>query len=85
VTQVNTRWILVLASYTGQTEARVRERLLGDPCFNIVAAGATLRVCLDETPGDVLRAIGNYHSHTPDLNAAYLRLLIEQAWRMFGR
>ena len=30
-----------------------------------------MRIYLDETGGDLMRAVGNYHSHTPALNQDY--------------
>jgi soluble lytic murein transglycosylase-like protein len=84
VMQVNTRWLGAVARLTGLPEATVRERLLGDPCFNIAAAGAILQSHLQQTNGDLLRAIGNYHSQTPDLNRSYTARVLEAADRLFG-
>jgi hypothetical protein len=61
----------------------VRARLLDDPCFNIAAAGLILRGYLDETRGDLLRAVGNYHSHTPALNQGYQAKVVGAARLMF--
>lgn len=82
--QVNTRWVAPLARYTGQPEAAIRYRLLYDPCFNIAAAGAILRTYLNETNGQLMPAIGNYHSHTPALNLAYQERVTRSAWALFG-
>jgi len=83
VMQVNTRWIPPLVTYVGRPAGEIRDRLMNDACFNIAAAGAILRVYLNETRGDLMLAIGNYHSHTPTLNQAYQQLVTGAAWRMF--
>ncbi len=85
VMQVNTRWIAPLSRYTGLLTNAVRFRLINDPCFNIAAAGAIMRVYLVEEHGDLMRAVGDYHSHTPGLNQAYLARVIGAAWMLFGR
>ena len=81
--QVNTRWLPPLARYTGLGEGVVRFRLIALPCFGIAAAGAILRVYLDETHGDLMQAIGDYHSHTPVLNQAYQAQVMRSAFRLF--
>ncbi len=85
VMQVNTLWLPFLSRYTKLPQAEVRERLLGRACFNIAAAGLILRTYLDETGGDLMRAVGNYHSHTPLLNQAYQARVVRSAARMFGQ
>ena len=82
--QINTRWLPVLSRYTGREEAFVRANLLGRPCYNIAAAGLILRTYLDETGGELMRAIGNYHSHTPPLNQAYQGKVMQSATALFG-
>jgi soluble lytic murein transglycosylase-like protein len=82
--QVNSRWLPVLARYSGLNEAELRARLIALPCFNIAIAGAILRTYLDETGGDLMRAVGNYHSHTPGLNRAYQAQVLGAAVAMFG-
>lgn len=81
VMQVNTIWIKSIARAAKQTEVATRERLIADPCFNIAAAGAILRAYLDETH-DLMRAIGDYHSHTPILNRRYQWKVVEAARRL---
>ncbi len=66
--QVNTRWVTTLAQLARITPESVRVRLLYDGCFNIAAAGAIMRTYLNETAGDLMLAVGYYHSHTPTLN-----------------
>jgi hypothetical protein len=83
--QINTRWLPVLARYTGLSEPVVRQTLLSRICFNIAAAGYIMRAALTETHEDLMLAVGNYHSHTRDLNAAYQRLVLQSATRLFQR
>jgi hypothetical protein len=82
---VNTLWIPRLATVTGMTRDAVRIRLIGDPCFNIAAAGAIMRVYLTETDGDLLRAVGFYHSHTPERATEYQAKVLGAASRLFMR
>ena len=84
VMQINTRWIEPLARFARMQEVAVRARLIGDACFNIAAAGAILRTYLDAERGDLMRAIGDYHSHTPALNLSYQAEVLGAAWTMFG-
>ena len=82
VMQINTLWIAPLARHTRQPESTVRRRLLDEPCFNIATAGAIMRIYLKEANGDLMRAIGNYHSHTPVRNSAYRLKVLEAAGRL---
>ncbi len=82
--QVNTRWIGTLSRYTGQTPDFVRASLLSRPCYNIAAAGLILRTYLNETHGELMPAVGDYHSHTPPLNQAYQALVVRSAANLFG-
>jgi soluble lytic murein transglycosylase-like protein len=84
IMQINTLWIGPLARFTGLPPQAVRDRLLHDPCFNIAAAGAIMRTYLNETGGDLLRAVGNYHSHTPVLNQNYQVRVMAAARTLFG-
>ncbi|MBE7213277.1 MAG: lytic transglycosylase domain-containing protein [Gluconacetobacter diazotrophicus] len=83
VMQVNTLWLWPLARYTRTTADTVYARLRDEPCYNIAAAGAIMRGYLNETGGDVMRAVGNYHSHTAELNLAYQGLVMQSARRLF--
>lgn len=82
--QVNTVWLPQLARATGLPPEEVRHRLIHDGCFSIEVAGAILRMHLNAERGDLLRAIGNYHSRTPGLNEAYQERVINSAIRLFG-
>jgi soluble lytic murein transglycosylase-like protein len=85
VMQINSLWIGPLVRYTGADAGTVRERLILRPCYNIAAAGAILRTYLDEADGDLMRAVGNYHSHTPPLHDAYMAKIVRAATRLFVR
>lgn len=85
VMQVNTVWLPALARYAGLPAGEVRRRLIDVPCFNIAAAGAILRTHLDENGGDLMRAVGNYHSRTPELHLSYRLKVMGAAERLFGR
>jgi soluble lytic murein transglycosylase-like protein len=83
VMQVNTIWIPALAARAGFSEAQTRQSLIEDPRFNIAAAALILRSYLAETHGALLPAIGDYHSHTPALNTAYVTLAGRTASHLF--
>jgi transglycosylase-like protein with SLT domain len=83
VMQVTTRWIPALAAQARMPADVVRWRLINEPCFNIVSAGAIMRLYLDETRGDLLRAVGNYHSHTEPLNRQYQLQVLRAARLLF--
>jgi hypothetical protein len=85
VMQVNTRWLPYLARSWHMTPKDVASRLINDPCFNIVAAGAIMRIYLDESRGDVVQAVGYYHSHTPELAIWYQMRVIRASFVLFGR
>jgi soluble lytic murein transglycosylase-like protein len=84
VMQVNTQWVQPLAAQTRMAPAVVQQDLLDNPCFNIAVAGAIMRLCLDEAGGDLLRAVGYYHSHQPLLADAYRLRVVASASRLFG-
>ncbi len=84
VMQVNSRWLPPLARYTRLPPEMVRQRLVGEPCFNIAAAGLIMRTYLDEAHGDLMLAVGDYHSHTPLLNRSYQAQVMQSAWNLFG-
>ena len=84
VMQVNSIWLPDLARYSGLDPASVRDRLINRPCFNIAAAGLILRTYLDSAQGDLMAAIGNYHSHTPVHHNSYRIQVTDAARAMFG-
>ncbi len=71
VMQVNTAWLPELARRTDVPKRRLRVALIRQNCFNVAVAGAILRIYLNEAHGDVVTAIGYYHSHTPGRREAY--------------
>lgn len=83
VMQVNTTWLVPLSRYTHTAAATVYTRLRDDACYNIAAAGVIMRTYLDQTSGNLMLAVGNYHSHTATLNIAYQALVIRSAQRLF--
>lgn len=83
--QINSRWLPVLSLRLGADEQTVRTALIRKPCLNILVASAILRVYLRETNGNILQAIGDYHSHTPVLNYAYQTAVIDEAMTLFGQ
>ena len=83
VMQVNTIWIHPLAGYAHMPPDAVADRLINDACFNIAAAAAIMRVYLNEAGGNLLIAIGHYHSHTPSLSFAYQQKVLSAAVTLF--
>lgn len=83
--QVNTIWVEPLARYARLSPDVVFTRLRDDACFNIAAAAAIMRVYLNEANGDLMTAIGYYHSHTPTRGAAYQQKVIDAATNLFAR
>lgn len=84
VMQVNSRWLPALSALSNLSVEAVRDRLISRPCYNIAAGGAILRSYLDETHGDLMLAIGDYHSHTVTRNLDYQAKVMRSAAFMFG-
>lgn len=82
--QVNTRWVLPIARVTGLPATIVHAHLVNDACFNVAAAGAILRLELDEARGDIMAAVGAYHSHTPSIADAYRLRVVWAARKLFA-
>jgi hypothetical protein len=82
--QINTIWIAPVSRHTGLTENMVRARLIEDGCFNIAVAGAIMRIYLNEAQGDLLRAVGYYHSHTPEFGLPYRAKVLDAAASLFN-
>jgi Transglycosylase SLT domain len=85
VMQVNTNWVPYLAKAWDMPPRDVAERLIKEPCFNIVSAGAIMRIYMDEAHNDVVRAVGYYHSHTPERASFYQLQVIRASFVLFGR
>ena len=84
VMQVNTRWVSKLALAIRIAPDDARARLISDGCFNVAVAGAIMRTYLDEARGNLMLAIGYYHSHTPALNLNYQVKVVVSADRLFA-
>ena len=84
VMQINTRWIAPIARYLRWQPGQVAARLTNDPCFNIAASGLILRGYLNEARGDLMTAVGYYHSHTMPLSLVYRAKVVAKAYAMFG-
>jgi len=84
VMQINTLWVPLIAKVTNQNPAFTTARLIHDPCFSIAAGGAILKAYLTETSGNLMLAIGDYHSHTRSLNLAYSAKVLTAANTLFG-
>ena len=82
--QVNTVWLRPLSRATGLAEPVLRQRLIEDGCFSLAVAGAIMRLHLDAERGDLMKAVGNYHSRTPARNQAYQARVLAAARRLFG-
>lgn len=83
VMQINSLWLPELARYTRTSQATVRDHLTARPCYNIAAAGLIFRTYLDGAGGDLMVAIGNYHSHTPLHHNAYRTKVLGAARFLF--
>lgn len=82
--QVNTIWVGPLARYAHMSRQAVTQRLIYDPCFNIAASAAIMRLYLSQAHNDLMVAIGYYHSHAPDLGGIYQRQVLASAEALFG-
>jgi soluble lytic murein transglycosylase-like protein len=85
VMQVDSIWLPAIAMRAGYSEHETEAKLISDPCFNIAAAALILRTYLNEAHGQLLTAIGDYHSHTPALNSTYQALAETTADRLFSK
>jgi hypothetical protein len=90
VMQINTRWVAPLTALLNRHAAPpmaqdvVHDRLVTDSCFNIAAAAAIVQAEWLGAGQDWLRAVGNYHSHTPHLHDDYLARVTQAARTLFG-
>ncbi|WP_373320750.1 lytic transglycosylase domain-containing protein, partial [Acetobacter estunensis] len=82
--QINTQWITTISQITHMPAVQTAARLVSDGCFNIAASAMILRTYMNETHGDLMQAIGNYHSHTPSLNNAYQKQVTRKAMQLFS-
>lgn len=84
VMQINTRWIQPIAGFLHWQPGQVAARLTNDSCFNIAASGLILRTYLNEAHGDLMLAVGYYHSHTLPLSLVYRARVVAKAMALFG-
>src|ERR1700760_1842226 len=84
VMQINEIWIGPIALKVGWSQDAVHDRLLNDACFNIAAAGIIMRTFLNESKGDLMQAVGYYHSHTPVLSLDYQGKVLNAARALFA-
>ncbi|NHO32827.1 lytic transglycosylase domain-containing protein [Acetobacter fallax] len=82
--QINTQWIQPLSKLSRMPAVQTAARLVSDGCFNIAASAVVLRSYITESHGDLMKAIGDYHSHTPRLNDAYQKKVMSEATRLFA-
>ena len=71
VMQGYTLWVPCFADITGMSHDAVRARLVADACFTCVY--------LNQAKGDVTRAVGLHHSHTPPARPRIRRKSCAQA------
>jgi len=64
--QINSAWLEFFAPY-GITEHRLRH----DGCANLAVGAWIIRYEQGRAKGDLWQAVGRYHSHKPELAAAY--------------
>ena len=69
--QINTRWGPALGRYWRISAAEALVRVRDDGCANAIAATAILKKAVNEAHGDLPKALGLYHSHSPDLAEFY--------------
>jgi hypothetical protein len=82
--QINSRWIGPLAAVKHMLPAEIRAWLIVDPCTSVAVAGTILDAYRTEEHGDLMKAVGDYHSDTPTLNVAYQTMVMSRAAAMFG-
>lgn len=70
-----TLWVPCFADITGMSHDAVRARLVADTCFTCVY--------LNQAKGDVTRAVGLHHSHTPARATVYQAKVLRAAARLF--
>ncbi len=77
--QINTSWGPAIGRFWHVSVPTALQHVRDDGCANAVIASAILRKMLIETKGDLPKAIGYYHSHTPALAAQYRNMVLDKA------
>ena len=70
VMQINSSWLTRFTQFS--TSAY---QLQFDACQNVMVGSWILKQNIENNP-DLFKAIGDYHSHTPDLNSAYAKQVL---------
>jgi soluble lytic murein transglycosylase-like protein len=83
--QINTRWLPQITAHYREPESVLRQRLIGDGCFNVAVGTWILRLNIDNAGGDVWRGVAWYHSRTPDFARRYLARVLASAERWYGK
>jgi len=81
--QVNSSWVPKLSVLVGREPALVRKWLIHDPCFNVEAAKWIFLSGLRATH-DYWKAIGVYHSPTPERQLRYRKSVARRLVSRFG-
>jgi len=81
--QVNSSWVPRLSALVGREPAFVRKWLIHDPCFNVQAAKWIFLSGLRATH-DYWKAVGVYHSPTPERQQRYRKSVAERLVSRFG-
>ena len=83
VMQINSFWLPKIAADLREPAPAVVLRLRDEPCFNIEIAAAILQFCLAEARGNMMHAVGLYHSRDPARGQAYAGRVLLAAKRLF--
>lgn len=81
--QVNSSWVPKLSALVGREPALVRKWLIHDPCFNVQAAKWIFLSGLRATH-DYWKAVGVYHSPTPERQLRYRKSVAQRLVSRFG-
>ena len=77
--QINSSWGPAIGRYWHVSVPTALQHVRDNGCANAMIASAILKKMLIETKGDLPRAIGYYHSHTPALAVQYRNMVLEKA------
>jgi soluble lytic murein transglycosylase-like protein len=77
--QINSSWGPAIGRYWHVSAPIALQHVRDNGCANAMIASAILKKMLIETKGDLPKAIGYYHSHTPALAAQYRTIVLGKA------
>ncbi len=80
--QVNSIWVHKVAQRWGATDQAAYQAMRDSLCANLEAGAWILRTGLDEAQGDLWQGVAFYHSHSPEHQQRYLKLLWQEASRL---